>query len=209
MGKDASDPTAAALNASSELQAAFARVAGPALRKGITQMLSDLGDPGTEPASVRQQFALTRDRTNADFDTAEKRTQASIEQEIKQGGGAYSPQATSEIVARQMNLLDRQRTQAITGLNFQEAQGGLDQTNFLLNTAGAAAGSAASGSISFGQNAISAGQILNRINAQNRQEGSTYGSLIGAILGSVIYPGIGTSLGAAAGGAAGGWYGGG
>lgn len=208
----AEDPTATVNLSSAKLQAEFAKIAGPALRAGIANMLSDLGDPGTEPASVRREFAQARDKTNAEFDTAQKRSEAQITQEVKQGGGQYSGQAVSEIVARQMRLIDRQRTQATSALNFQEAQAGMDQTAFLLNATGQAGFGAAGGALGFGANAVNSGQILARLNQQGAQEGSTYGSLIGTIIGAALAGytgGASIPLGAAAGGAVGGWIGGG
>jgi hypothetical protein len=177
-------------------------------------MLSDLGSPGTEPASVRRQYAQARGELDSGFDAAQKISKAGIEQEIKQAGYRDVQGATGAVVQQAQRSIARSQGQARSALAFQEASSGLNQTNYLLSNIGKVGGSLASGALAFGGNAMQSGNILSALNQQNSQMASGYGSLIGTVAGGALglwagNPYLGASLGGAAGGAVGGWIGGG
>jgi hypothetical protein len=193
---------------SAELQKALSGVAIPALRSGIAKLLADLGDPGQEPASVKKEYAQARTQSMADFDAAQKSSEAGIRQELLQSGGRFSPQATAEAVGSSARLIDRSRSQSLSALDFSEANQGMQQTDFLLSALGGAGRSAASGALGFGANASGAGGIMSQISQRNAAQGSTYGALAGTLIGA-LFGGYGAPIGAALGGVAGGIYGGG
>ena len=174
-------------------------------------MLSDLGEPGSEPASVKRYFAEAKAESDKEFDAARMRTKAGIEQEVKQAGGLSNQAATSEAVSRAMRSIGRGQSQSNASMRFQEANAGLGQTNFLLSALERTGLGLSQGAMGFGNNAIQSGQILSAYGRQNAQAGSTYGSLVGTALGGALgyfagNPYLGASLGSAAGGAAGGYF---
>lgn len=196
--------------ATAELQQTLSGIALPALRDVLGISLSDLGQPGQEPDSVRRAFGDARQSVNQDYAAANERGTAAIRQQALQSGMNYNPQAVSATVAQLGSSLEQQRAQSQRALSFQESQAGLTQTNQLLSMINSGAGNLLSGSLRFGLNALGADQTLSQLYAQNQQQGSVYGSLAGTVIGGLLgtVAGGNTYLGASLGGAAGGALGG-
>lgn len=197
--------------ASAELQQALANISLPAIRQALGQWTADLGTPGSEPADVKKAFGDTRNQLNADFQQAKAQSAAYLQQQAKQSGMLYNPQAVNEQVGVLGRSLATGEAQQLRALNFQEAQLGMNQTNSLLSNITGTAGNVLGGAFRFGGNALQSDQLLQQYQQQAQQQNATYGALGGTILGGIlgsIIPGIGTAAGAAAGGALGGAAGG-
>ena len=205
------DSTAQTAAASAELQTQLAGLSLPAIQQALTSWGSDLGKPGTEPASVSAAYGDIRSGMASDY--AQERTQSAayLKQQALQSGINYSPQAQSEAFTGLSNQLQSQEAQQLRAVNFQEAQAGLNQTNSLLSNITGTAGNVLGGAFSFGGNALQSDQVLQQYQQQARQQGSTYGAAAGTIIGGILgsyFPVVGTAIGAAAGGALGGAAGG-
>lgn len=197
---------------SAELQQALADISLPALGTALSAYLKDLGAPGTEPASVASEFRAARETLMGEYSAEEERAKAAILQEAKSSGMNYSPAAVSEAVSETGRMLESGRARTLRSLKFQEANAGMAETNTLLSSINAGAGSVLGGAYRFGSNALTADQLLAQAIAQRQQQNSTYGSIAGTVLGGVLgyfagNPVLGASLGSAAGGAVGGFIG--
>lgn len=203
-GLDAAGQTA---RSSSELQQALAALALPAMKQAMGTQFADLGVPGQIPPSISRVFGEAKDATIKDFDTANVRGRATIQQAALQSGLHYDPAAVGAATARLGMSLDESRANSIRALNFKEANAGLNQTNYLLSQLTGESGQLLSGAMGFGQNALQSSNLLSQQYQQNSQTGAAIGSTFGAVAGSV-FPGIGTAIGAGIGGLAGAYFGG-
>lgn len=213
MGSDAGTESAARTSrVSAELLRQLSGLALPAVKQAMSANLEDLGQPGSVPASVTRAFGAARESVNRDFDTANARGAATIQQATLQSGGAYSPDAVGRATEQFVDSVARDRANTLRALRFQEANAGMNQSNLLLSQLIGQSGTLSSGAMGFGQNALQSSQLLSQLSAQRRQQGSTYGAIAGTILGGALGAagtfGLGTAAGAAAGGALGGAVGG-
>lgn len=209
-GSEAAGQTA---RSSAELQKALSDIALPALRDVLTSASRDLGAPGSEPDSVSKAFGDARTSIQQDYATQNERGQAAIKQQALQSGqgGFVNQDALHETIQGFGQNLENSRSQSLRALNFREAQTGLNQTNQLLSSVNANAGSVLSGSLRFGQNALGSDQLLSQIYQQNQSQGAQYGAIAGTVIGAALSPytgGLSIPIGSALGGAVGGYFGG-
>lgn len=201
--------------ASAELQQSLAGISLPAIKEALSAYMSDLGQPGQEPSSVRKAYGDVRAGLASDYEANRARMSAYIKQQALQSGTNYSPQAQTEVMTTLGNQLQSSEAQQMRALNFQEAQAGMNQTNALLSNITGTSGNILSGALKFGSNQLQTDQILQQYRQQQQQQSATYGSLagtvVGGLVGSYLLPGLGTAggaaLGGALGGAAGGYFG--
>jgi hypothetical protein len=208
-GTEAAGQTA---NASAELSKLLADLALPALKTVVDRSIADLGSPGSEPASVKAAYGVARSTLNQDYDTSVDQGKMLIAQQAKQSGMNYNPSAISEASQSLGYNLELGRSNALRGLNFQEAQTGMGQTNSLLSNLSSVGGNLMGGSLRMGSNALQSDQLLAQLSQQNSQQGATIGGLVGTGIGAIFSAytgGLSIPLGAAAGSAVGGWLGGG
>lgn len=212
-----SDPGAAAAGqqarSAAELQQQLTGVALPYLTKALASYEADLGAPGSIPANVASEFRTARETLMGDYSAEQERAKAEIIQQAKQSGMDYSPAAINETLATAHQALESGRARSLRALSFQEANAGLAETNALLSSINAGAGSVLSGSYRFGANALSVDDMLSQAIARRRAQNSQYGSIAGTIVGGLLgtlaggQTVLGAGLGGAAGGALGGFFG--
>jgi hypothetical protein len=202
-GLDAAGQTA---RASSELQQALSALALPAIKQAMGAQFEDLAGPGQIPVSVSRAFGQAREATLKDFDTANVRGRATIQQASLQSGLHYDPASVSAASVQLGQSLDESRANAIRALNFKEANAGLNQTNYLLSQLTGESGQLLSGAMNFGGNALQSSNLLSQQYQQGAQTGGTIGSVLGAVIGTAA--GGNTALGAGLGGLVGSYFGG-
>lgn len=205
-GDPAASQAAANTQQAGNAQFQFQNLAFPAIQQVISQYMSDLGTPGSEPTSVKNLFSSARNQLGSQFSQAELSNSNSIATTARSMGLDYNKQALQSAQSQAQQGLEAQRAQALNNLSFQEGQFGMNQTNSLL---------AQMGNIERGL-AGSAGGFLGASNSevgmlpQTSPWGSALsGAATGASIGSAGGLGWGTAIGALAGGAYGYFAGGG
>jgi hypothetical protein len=199
---------------SAVLEQTLTRLALPATTIASGLALADLGEPGSEPGSVRRAFGDAAASITRDSDIDNQRARAATLQELKQGGGNLNLPATRETLAALDDSTRKTRATSLRALALTEAQTGLNETNTLMSLLSGAGGNALSGALKFGASGVNAGGLLASISQQGQQQGQAIGSIAGTILGGILgtlaygQTALGAGLGGAAGGAVGGWIGG-
>jgi len=209
------NPAGTTARASAELQNSLAGISLPAIKEALAGYMSDLGQPGQEPASIKKAYGDVRAGLASDYESNRASSSAYLKQQALQSGTNYTPSAMTEASTMLSNQLSDSEHQQIRALNFQEAQAGMNQTNSLLSNITGTSGNILSGALRFGGNALQSDTLLQQYQQMQRQQNSQYGSLAGTIVGGAIgaYVGgpggatLGAGLGSAGGGLIGGLWG--
>lgn len=164
-------------------------MAYPALRRVINQSFGDISIDQTGqigiPNSVQRQFDQVESGLNRDFDIAERGAQVYTTQNFKQAGNPYSQAQLDYTNQTQQRALEQMRSQAMTNLQFQEAQAGLGQFNTLMNLISGGSGAALNLAGGFGNASNGALQFLPQT---SREGGAFSGAIAGAGTGAALGP---------------------
>lgn len=189
----------------SKYSAQLADVSLPQLSSLISTLQKDVNPTGIAP-SVSSAFDTARKGVTSDFAAAGKGQAFDISQSFKQSGMPYSSSNVDEATRGAAIAMNKEKTNAMQQLDFQEANAGMNQFNQLMNLLGAGEGAALNIGKGFSsvQNAAIGG-----LSNTSPGSGAVGGAASGAALGSEIYPGWGTVIGGVLGGVGGYFAGGG
>jgi hypothetical protein len=175
----------------------------PGFRLALSDFITDLGQPGSEPDSVRKAFKSIRELQTQQFDTAARGIPGSVDYQAKASGyrGAVGAEDAAQKEAL-FSLESRRRTQGQL-LNQQETDVAMQQRDFDLGQIMQLSGGGLQSARGFTNNALQAAGYR----TGNPWGGALSGAASGAALGSAAGP-WGTAIGAVVGGV-GGYFGGG
>lgn len=168
----------------------------PGLKLALGDMISDLGAPGSEPASVKNAFASIRSTQEGQFDQAAASAPGSVQQVAKSTGYRGEKGAVDSQISDTLYGLESRRRAASRSLQEQESDAALQQRDFEISSILGLGTGGVQQSFGLTSNAIQAAAQ----NTSNPWGGAASGAAAGAALGTEIYPGIGTAVGAVGGG---------
>ena len=186
-------------NQGTAAQNSFIATAYPAIQQVLSQYMSDLGTPGSEPTSVKNLFSSARNQLGSQFSQAELSNSNSIATTARSMGLDYNKQALQSAQSQAQQGLEAQRAQALNNLSFQEGQWGMNQTNALLSQMGQIERGLSGAGLGFGQAGVGE---LGLISNTDPWAGVAGGAISGAGTGAELGP-WGAVAGGIVGGAAG------
>lgn len=176
----------------------------PGFRLALNDFITDLGQPGQEPDSVRKAFQSIRSKQTQQFDQAASMVPGEVGYQFTTSG--FRGDANAQRAAAQealFSLESRRRTQGQL-LNQQETDLAIQQRDFDLGQIMSMSGGALQTARGFTNTALQAAGY----NTGNPWGGALSGAASGAALGTSVAPGWGTVIGGVVGGV-GGYFGGG
>lgn len=174
----------------------------PGVRLALNDLLTDLGKPGQEPASVTNAFDKIQKQTESTFAGASEAAPLTIQQQMRQSGYRGSANAFEGASAQALAQIEAARRQSLSSLQAQRSNAAVSQKQFDLSQILGIAQGSIGGSFGNTQNLLQLAGMDN----QNPGGGALSGALSGASIGTSINPGWGTLIGAA-GGALAGYFG--
>lgn len=185
-------------------QERLSEVALPGLKATLESLQRQLGGGGLNQ-DVHAAFEGARGQLGRGYENALASGENLTRQQALQSGEVYQPAQLQDALTLQATQLDRQRSQGMRNLQFQEAQAGLTQYNQLMNMLGQ--GSGAAFNLGQGFSGLQAGAI-GGMSDSNPWGSALGGAASGASVGSAFGP-WGAVIGGAAGGIGGYFSGGG
>ncbi len=179
-------------------------IGAPGFKLALSDFMGDLGQPGQEPASVRNAFAQIRKGMNQQYDTAGQAMPGAAQYQATASGYRGAEGAIPSATDQALFSLEAQRRAQNQLLTIQETNAGMQQRDFdLSQILGLGAGGFQS-SLGFTQNALQSARYA----GGNPWGGALSGAASGAATGA-LFGGVGAPIGAIAGGLLGYFSGGG
>lgn len=170
-------------------------IGSPGFRLALSDFMTDLGQPGQEPASVRNAFSQIRNQTNQQFATQAQAIPGQAQYEALTSGYRGGQGAVGSASDQALFELEKQRRSQNQMLTIQETNAGMQQRDFDLSQILGLGAGGFQNSLGFSQNALNAAQSA----TSNPWGSAASGALSGAATGMTFGP-----WGAVAGGLAGG-----
>lgn len=177
----------------------------PGFRIALSDLISDLGQPGQEPDSVKKAFKELRNLQGREFDKSERSIPGAVEYQNLTSGGGRDFHLTDSVNKEALFTLESRRRAQAQLLNQQETDVAMQTRDFEMSQITGLSGQALSSGRGFTQNALAAAGYR----TGNPWGGALSGAASGAAAGSAVAPGWGTLIGGLAGGIGGYFSGGG
>jgi hypothetical protein len=180
------------------------QVGGPGMQLALSSFISDLGQPGQIPESVKSAFDKINTLTNTQFSNEEAAAPSTIAQQMKSSGYRGAAGAQDQSANATLAQLEKNRLGALNTNQINETNQALSTQQYDLSQIFGIVSGTTNASNMFAGNALGA----TGYNNANPLGGAASGALSGAAGGASLGP-WGALVGGVAGGAAGYFSGGG